>query len=53
MDGRFIGDNLLRAGKNEKWLKKQLKAEGYKSEKEIFLGIYRPKEDKLTLYPTE
>ncbi len=53
MDGRLMGDNLLRAGKNEKWLEKQLKVQGYKSVNEVFLGIYRPEEDKLTFYPVE
>ena len=53
MDGRVMGDNLSRAGKNEKWLEKQVKAQGYQSAKEIFLGIFRPEEDKLTLYPNE
>ena len=53
MDGRIIGDNISRAGKDEKWLKSQLKVRGHSSEKEIFLGIYRPEEDKLTLYPNE
>ena len=50
MDGRVMGENLTRIGRNDKWLEKQLKKEGYKSAKEIFLGIYRPEEDKLTLY---
>ena len=53
MDGRVIGDNLSRSGKDEKWLAKQLKAQGHKDAKEIFLGIYRPDEDKLTLYPND
>lgn len=53
MDGRFIGDNLSRAGRDENWLKKQLRAQGYKDVKDVFLGIYRPEEDKLTLYSNE
>ena len=53
MDGRIIGDNLSRAGKDEKWLEYQLKLQGYTSAKEIFLGIYRAEEDLLTLYPIE
>lgn len=52
MDGRVMEENLLRMGKNEKWLEKQLKTRGYKTSK-ILLGVYRPEEDKLTLYPTE
>ena len=53
MDGRVMGENLSRIGYDEKWLKNRLKAEGYKDTKEIFLGVYRPEEDKLTLYPNE
>ena len=37
----------------EKWLEKQIKSQGFKDVNEIFLGIYRAQEDKLTLYPNE
>lgn len=53
MDGRIMGDNLSRSGKDEKWLDAQIKVQGYRSVKEILLGIYRPEEEKLTLYPNE
>ena len=53
MDGRVMGENLSRSGKNEKWLKKQLKARGFKEAKEVFLAVYRPEEEKLTIYPNE
>ena len=53
MDGRIIGDNILRAGKSEEWLKDQLKLQGYQSAKEILLAIYRPENNQLTLYPNE
>ena len=53
MDGRVMGENLTRLGRDANWLEKQLKAQGYKSVKDIFLGIYRPEEDKLTLYKNE
>ena len=53
MDGRIMGDNLGRAGRDANWLEKQLKGQGFKSASEIFLGIYRPEEDKLSLYPNE
>ena len=53
MDGRIIGDNLSRAGKDEAWLAMKLKAQGYGDAKDIFLAIYRPEEDKLTVYPNE
>lgn len=53
MDGRVMGENLSRMGRDANWLTNQLKTQGYKDAKEIFLGIYRPEEDKLTLYPNE
>lgn len=53
MDGRVMSENLSRIGRNEKWLVKQIELLGYKSAKEIFFAIYRPEENKLTLYPDE
>lgn len=53
MDGRVMGENLSRLGRDIKWLEKQLKAQGYTDAKQVFLGIYRDEEDKLTLYQTE
>ena len=53
MDGCIMGENLSRMGRDENWLIKQLKAQGYKEAKEIFLGIYRSEEDTLKLYPNE
>ena len=53
MDGRVMGENLARMGRDGRWLIKQLERQGYNSEKEILLGIYRPEEDKLMLYPNE
>ena len=51
MDGRIMDENLSRARRDENWLLSELKAQGYTTAKEILLGIYRPEEDKLTLYP--
>ena len=51
MDGRVMGENLKRMGRDENWLKKQIINEGYKDEKEIFLAVYRSEEEKLTVYP--
>ena len=48
-----MGENLSRMGRDENWLGKQLKLQGHTDAKEIFLGIYRPEEDKLTLYKNE
>ena len=53
IDGRVMGENLSRAARDSNWLTARLKREGYQSAKEIFLGVYRPEEDKLTLYPSE
>ena len=53
MDGRVMGENLSRMGRDTNWLGQQLKAQGYKDSKEIFLGIYRKEKDKLTLYPND
>ena len=53
MDGRVMGENLSRMGRNEAWLNKQLKSQGHKSSKEILLAIYRPQDDSLTLYKNE
>ena len=53
MDGRVMGENLSRMGRDGAWLLKRLRAEGCTDAKAIFLGIYRPEEDKLTLYENE
>lgn len=53
MDGRVMGENLSRMGLDENWLDAQLKSRGLEDVKKIFLGIYRPEEDKLSLYPCD
>ena len=53
MDGRVMGENLSRVGRDESWLTKQLKIQGHKDAKAIFLAVYRPEEEKLTLYPNK
>jgi uncharacterized membrane protein YcaP (DUF421 family) len=53
MDGRLMGENLLRLGFDDRWLLTQLQREGYTNYKEIFLAIYHPEEDSLRLYPNE
>ena len=50
MDGRIIGGNLKRTGLSEDWLLKELKKQGYKSAKEIFLGVCYDG-NQLTLFP--
>lgn len=39
MDGRVLEGNLKRMGLNSKWLENQLKIQGYKSAKEVYLGV--------------
>ena len=51
MDGRVMGENLVRIGRNEVWLKKQLNQQGHKSAKAIFLAVFYPENEQLCLYP--
>lgn len=53
MDGRVMGENLTRMGLDGAWLDSRLHSQGFKSTKEIFLAVYRPEEDKLTLYKNQ
>ena len=53
MDGRVMGENLRRLGRDEKWLGRKIREQGYKDEGEIFLGIFHEERDELTLYPNE
>ena len=50
MDGRIMGENLRRIGRDAKWLNALLRAQGYKEAKEIFLCIYHPEADSIELY---
>lgn len=52
MDGRIMDENLKRMGLGVKWLKKQLKEQGYQSAKEIFLAIC-DSDRQLTLFAVE
>lgn len=52
MDGRILDENLKRKGLDEKWLEKEIKEQGYKNAKEIFLGVC-DQNNKLSLYPNE
>lgn len=52
MDGRILEENLKRMGLNLTWLKKQLESQGYKSAKEIFLGVC-DENNKLSLFSCE
>ncbi len=50
MDGVILEENLKRMGLDKTWLDRQLKDAGYKSAKEIFLGVC-DKNNQLTLFP--
>ena len=39
MDGRVLDENLKRMGVDIKWLENQIKKQGFKNVKEIFLGV--------------
>ena len=52
MDGRILNENLRRKGLDSKWLDRQLKEQGYKSAKEIFLGLC-DENNNLSLYKCE
>lgn len=39
MDGRILEGNLKKIGMDSKWLMQQLKAQGYASAKQIYLGV--------------
>ena len=49
MDGRILEDNLKRMGLDLKWLQQELNCQGFKSAKEILLGIC-DENNKITLY---
>lgn len=52
MDGKVLTENLKRMGLNIEWLEKELKVQGYKNAKEIFLGICDGNKE-LTLFKNE
>ena len=52
MDGRIMGENLSRIGRDERWLKGEIKRQGYGDESEIFLAIFRESEG-MSVYPYE
>ena len=52
MDGRILDGNLKRMELNSQWLEEQLKAQGFRSAKEIYLGLCDTNQ-KLSLYARE
>ena len=53
LDGHINDANLKKAGFKHIWLEKQLNKQGYKSAKEIFLGIADTVKKTLQLYPMD
>ncbi len=49
MDGRILGENLSRLGLDTNWLNRELECNGYKSAKEVFLGLC-DNENKLVAF---
>lgn len=49
MEGRVMGENLQRMGKEETWLKAELKRQGVGSVKDVFLGVC-DQNDQVTVY---
>ena len=52
MDGRILGENLKRMGLDDKWLQKQLAAQGYKKPQEVFLATC-DENNQLTVFAME
>ena len=52
MDGRIIDENLKKLGLDSNWLDKQLKTQGYRHAKEIFLGVC-DQNNQLSLFAVE
>jgi uncharacterized membrane protein YcaP (DUF421 family) len=50
MDGRIMGENLKRMGLDTIWLQRQLKEQGYKHVKDVYLALC-DNNNKLTVYP--
>lgn len=50
MDGQILEENLKRMGLDEKWLDKQLHAQGHSDPKNIFLALC-DKQHQLTVFP--
>lgn len=51
MDGRVLGENLKRMGLDDKWLQRQLAAQGYTRPQEVFLALC-DRNNRLTVFAT-
>ena len=52
MDGRVLDENLKRISLDDKWLQKQLTAQGYKKPQEVFLAVC-DENNQLTVFAME
>ncbi|MGM9551329.1 MAG: DUF421 domain-containing protein [Clostridia bacterium] len=52
MDGRILHDNIKRKGLDLIWLERELNSQGYKSAKDIFLGVCDDN-NTVTLFPVK
>ena len=52
MDGRILDQNLKRMGLDIQWLRRELALQGYKNEKQIFLGLC-DQDRQLALFKSE
>ena len=52
MDGRILDENLKRMGLDDKWLQKQLTAQGYRKPQEVFLALC-DENKQLTVFALE
>ena len=50
MDGRIMGENLTRLGKDESWLRERLLSMGCNSPTKVLLLIYHPEDDTMKGY---
>lgn len=53
LDGRVMGENLTRLGRDAAWLEQELRLQGYDDPRAIFLGVYHEEERRLSLYPCD
>lgn len=52
MDGQLLRENIRQAGKEEDWVQRSLRRQGYRNEEEVFLAVWDGNE-KLTVFPME
>ena len=53
MDGRIMGENLERIGRDIAWLEGELKRHKQGKIHDIYLAVYHPESEKITVYKSE